>query len=99
MRLRDIAYSRSGDKGNISNVSVIAYDHADWDVLRSRVTVPLVAELFADIVEGPIRRYELPRLAALNFVMEGALDGGVSLSLRADPWGKSFESLILMAEL
>jgi len=93
--LREIAFSRSGDKGDTVNVSVIPYMSADWDLVRDQVTVDAVRGLFDGLVTGNITRYELPGTFALNFVMEGALAGGVSMSLRVDGHGKSFQSLIL----
>ncbi|HEV7679623.1 MAG TPA: hypothetical protein VGQ42_13745 [Candidatus Dormibacteraeota bacterium] len=95
MKLREIAYSRSGDKGDISNVCLFAYDDANWELLRARVTVDAVREKFGTLVKGDINRYELPGVRGLNFVMTQALGGGVSISLRTDPHGKSFQSLIL----
>jgi hypothetical protein len=95
MKLREIAYSRSGDKGDISNVCVFAYDDANWDLLREKVTVDAVRDKFGSLVKGDISRYELPGTRGLNFVMQQALAGGVSISLRTDPHGKSFQSLIL----
>tara|TARA_Y100000590_G_C14979727_1_gene735771 strand:- start:145 stop:453 length:309 start_codon:yes stop_codon:yes gene_type:complete len=99
MKLREIAYSRSGDKGDISNVCLFVYDDADWDVLREQVTVEKVRDLFGPLVKGNIVRYELPGTKGLNFVMTEALAGGVSRSLRADPHGKAFQSLILDLEV
>jgi hypothetical protein len=93
--LREIAFSRSGDKGDIANVNVIPYDAKDWDLIREHVTVAAVTEIFAGIVTGPIVRYELPGTHALNFVMHGALNGGIASSLRVDGHGKSLQSLIL----
>lgn len=97
--LRAIAYSRSGDKGNISNVSVIAHEAKDWDLIRDQVTVEAVARIYAGLYDGKITRYELPGTRALNFVIEGALAGGVSVSLRVDPHGKSMQSLVLGLEI
>jgi hypothetical protein len=93
--LREIAFSRSGDKGDIINVSLIPYRPEDWELIKREVTVELVRKLYAGLVKGEITRYELPGTHALNFVMEGALAGGVSTSLRVDGHGKSFQSLIL----
>jgi len=95
MKLRDIAYSRSGDKGDISNICIFAYDDAHWDVLCEQVTVDAVRDKFGPLVKGDIVRYELPGTKGLNFVMTEALAGGVSRSLRADPHGKSYQSLVL----
>jgi len=97
--LREIAFSRSGDKGDTINVSVIAYDKKHWNLIRQEVTTDVVRRLYAGLVTGEIIRYELPGTHALNFVMKGALAGGVSMSLRVDGHGKSFQSLILEAEV
>ncbi len=95
MKLREFAYSRSGDKGDISNLCVFVYDDKDWDLLRRELTVERVRKKFGDLVRGDITRYELPGTKGLNFVMTAALGGGVSRSLRADPHGKAYQSLIL----
>ena len=99
MILRDLAHSRTGDKGDISNVSIIAYDPADYDFLRTEVTVERVRAQLAGIVRGDILRYELPLIGALNFVMHGALGGGVTRSLALDSHGKSLGGLILALAL
>ncbi|MGV9867431.1 AtuA-related protein [Rhodococcus koreensis] len=93
--LRDIAYSRSGDKANISNLTVIPIDPADFDYLLERLTADAVADRFAGLTTGAVTRYVLPKLPALNFVLEEALDSGVSTSLRLDPHGKSYQSILL----
>ena len=93
--LREIAHARSGDKGDTSNVGVIAYDEADYPILLEQVTVERVAALYGDLVRGGVRRYELPNIGALNFVMVHALQGGVTTSLALDPHGKTRSSLIL----
>ena len=98
-RVYDLAHGRGGDKGNTSNISVIALDPASWDTLRTRLTTERVARAFAHITAGPIRRYELPKLHALNFVIEGALGGGVTRSLAQDMHGKSLSSLMLGIDL
>jgi hypothetical protein len=98
MKLREIACSRSGDKGEMNNICVFVYDDADWEFLQERLTVDLVAERFGPLVRGSITRYELPNLHGLNFVMEKALEG-VALSLRSDAGGKTRQSLILDVEL
>jgi hypothetical protein len=95
MKLRDIAVSRSGDKGNISNVGVVPIDENDYDILLNKLTVDVVRRKFGSLVKGTIERYELPGAKCLNFVMFDALDGGVSHSLRVDPHGKAYQSLIL----
>jgi hypothetical protein len=99
MKLRDIAHSRSGDKGDISNISVIAYEPDGYAVLVERVTVERVAAHFSGIATGAVRRYEMPNIGALNFVLESALGGGVTRSLRLDAHGKSLSSLMLDLEI
>ena len=89
VKLREIAFSRSGDKGDISNVSVIPYDEKHFDLIREQVTVEKVRDTYGELVKGEIQRFELPGIKALNFVMYGALGGGVSRSLCLDVHGKS----------
>ena len=95
MKLREIAHSRTGDKGNISNISVIAYEARDYELLREQVTAARVKAHFTGIVQGEVVRYELPNLSALNFVMDQALGGGVTRSLALDEHGKSLSSALL----
>jgi hypothetical protein len=99
VKLREIAHSRTGDKGNISNISVIAYDEKDYPLLEAQLTCARVKALFADLVFGEVTRYELPNLGALNFVMHGALGGGVTRSLALDAHGKSLSSALLDLEI
>jgi hypothetical protein len=95
VRLRDIAHSRTGDKGNIANISVIAFDQRDYDRLVESVTAERVKALFAGIVEGDVVRYEMPAVGALNFVLHRALGGGVTRSLALDAHGKCLSSAVL----
>ena len=97
--LREIAHSRAGDKGNISNISVIAYNEGDYEVIKDQVTIEAVKNLYQGIVMGDIIRYELPNIGALNFVLYDALGGGVTTSLRLDQHGKSMSSLMLTLEI
>jgi hypothetical protein len=99
VKLRDIAHSRTGDKGNIANVSVIAFDERDYDRLVESVTAERVKALFVGIVEGDVVRYEMPAVGALNFVMHGALGGGVTRSLALDAHGKCLSSAVLDLEI
>ncbi|WP_114860221.1 AtuA-related protein [Azospirillum brasilense] len=99
MKLRDIAHARSGDKGNISNISVIALDETDYPFLAEHLTAQSVATHFQGIVTGTVTRYELPTLGALNFVLTGALGGGVTRSLALDAHGKALSSALLDLEL
>jgi hypothetical protein len=99
MKLRDIAHSRTGDKGDISNISVIPFDEADYQFLREHVTVERVRAHFGSIITGDVIRYELPSIGALNFVMTGALGGGVTRSLALDAHGKSLSCVLLTLDL
>lgn len=78
MKLLEIAHSRTGDKGDISNISVIAYDMKDYEFIKEKVTVELVAKVFAGYCRGTVTRYELPKIGALNFVLTKTLGGGVT---------------------
>ena len=95
MTLRDIAHARTGDKGEICNISLIAFEPRDYPLLLRTATPDRVKALFAGVVRGDVTRYELPHLGALNFVMAGALGGGVTRSLALDPHGKSLSTLLL----
>jgi hypothetical protein len=99
MKLREIAWTRSGDKGNISNVVVYAFDDADYERLREHVTVDAVRELYGPLVKGDITRYEFRGVRGLNFVMTDALEGGTSNNLLVDPHGKCYQTLMLELEL
>lgn len=99
MKLREIAHSRTGDKGNTSNISVIAYDPGYFSVLKEQVTAARVKAHFAGVVQGDVVRYELPNIAALNFVMDQTLGGGVTRSLALDAHGKSLSSALLDLEI
>ena len=93
--LREVAHAWSGDKGDTSNVGVIAYDEADYALLRDQVTAERVKALYGGLVLGNVTRYELPNIGALNFVLRRALQGGVTTSLALDPHGKTRSSLVL----
>lgn len=99
MKLGDIAHSRTGDKGDTANISVIAFEETDYGFLCEHVTAERVREHFRGIVEGEVTRYELPAIAALNFVLTHALGGGVTRSLALDAHGKSLSSALLTLEL
>ena len=93
--VRDIAHARAGDKGNTSNVSVWAFDPADYPALKSALTPERIKAAFPDLIRGPVTRYEVDHLHGLNFVMQEALEGGVNTSLNLDSHGKSWSYLIL----
>lgn len=97
--LRHVAHVRSGDKGNTSNISVIAYDEALYPVLKEQLTADRFRAFYGKAIKGAVERYEVDRLAALNFVAHGALGGGVSRSLSLDNYGKALSAAILGFEL
>ncbi|UAL09265.1 hypothetical protein [Caulobacter segnis] len=99
MKLRDLAHARSGDKGDVSNISVIAYGPDAYDRVRRALTPERVKAHLRDIVRGEVRRYDLPDLMALNFVLNGALGGGVTRSLALDAHGKCLSGLLLELDL
>ena len=95
VRLVDIAHARSGDKGDTANVGLIALRPEWYPILERHVTRDTVARHFKDVIDGPVTRYELPNLNALNFLLQGALDGGGTLSLKTDAQGKVFSTALL----
>ncbi|EAZ79732.1 AtuA-related protein [Algoriphagus machipongonensis] len=99
MKLWEIAHSRTGDKGNISNISLIVYDKSNFDLVLQKVTADKVKDWFGERVKGDVIRYELPQLGALNFVLYDALEGGVTSASTLDKHGKSMSSYLLMMEL
>ena len=98
-KLHDLAHCRAGDKGNTSTLSLIAYRAEDYPLLARCVTAEAVADHLRGIVQGTVRRYELPQLGALQFVCEHALAGGVTTSLALDAHGKSLSSALLEMEI
>jgi hypothetical protein len=98
-KLYDLAHCRAGDKGDTSILSLIAFRPEDYALLAERVTVDAVRAHLGGIVQGEIRRYELPQLGALQFVCSQALDGGVTTSLALDAHGKSLSFALLRMEL
>jgi hypothetical protein len=99
IRLREIAYARSGDKGVAANVGVIAQTAAAYDLLRRELTAERVEKFFKPLGVGTVMRFELPNLQSLNFLLPAVLDGGGSLSLRIDPQGKALGQAILEMRL
>jgi hypothetical protein len=93
--LSDLAHLRTGDKGDTSQISVIAFDPADYPLLAREVTVERILGHLSQLPVRAARRYELPALGALNFVLEGALAGGVTRSLALDAHGKSLGAQLL----
>lgn len=98
-RLADLAHARSGDKGNSADIGLFAPDRATYELLVREVTAERVAAHFRGLVSGPVRRYEVPNLLALKFVLAGALQGGAARSLRSDNLGKTLASALLRLEM
>lgn len=99
LRLYEMAHARSGDKGDASNVGLIAYDDAGYEILRREVTPERVKRHFGSVVEGEVKRYEVPNLKAVNFILGDALGGGGSGSLRTDAQGKTHGMGLLLMEV
>jgi hypothetical protein len=95
VRLLDIAHARSGDKGDTANVGLIALREEWYPLIERLVTSDAVAKHFEGSIDGPVVRFELPNLRALNFLLHGALDGGGTLSLKTDAQGKVFSTGLL----
>ena len=97
--LSRIAHARSGDKGDTANIGLIAFEDRHYATLLREVTADRVKDWLGDRVNGTVTRYELPNIRALNFVMQEALDGGGTLSLRIDAQGKTFSAALLRMEI
>lgn len=97
--LSHIAHARSGDKGDTSNVGIIAVDERRYPLLVREVTADRVKQFFGEMVKGNVERYELPNLGALNFLLHEALGGGGTLSLRIDAQGKTLGAALLGMEI
>jgi hypothetical protein len=95
IQLRDLCGARSGDKGDISDLSLFADDEAAYQAIRAEVTRERVKAHFGELVEGDVERYEAPNVLALKFVMYGALGGGAPRSLRSDNLGKTHGASLL----
>lgn len=99
MKLYELAHSRTGDKGNISIISVIPFNENDYSKLKSQLTPERIKEHMSFCVKGDVIRYECDNLPALNFVLYDALGGGVTQSLNLDRHGKSLSFYLLELEI
>ncbi len=95
VRLQDIANARAGDKGNRLNIALVCRDPKDYAALAAQVTAERVGDIFAARKPTRVVRYDLPKLAAFNFVLDDVLEGGVNASLGLDGHGKSLSFLLL----
>lgn len=99
VKLIEIAHGRSGDKGDGSNVGIIARHPDIYPFLKEKLTAEAVKEHMKHICKGAVDRYELPNIGALNFVLHQSLGGGGTVSLKLDAQGKTHASLLLRMEL
>lgn len=99
MKLKEVAHSRTGDKGEISNISLIAWKPEDYPMLKEKVTPERVKEYFKDICKGEVVRYDIDSLCAMNFVLDKTLGGGVTRSLAVDKHGKTLGMALLEMEI
>ena len=95
VQLVKLAHARSGDKGDTTNVGIIAFKDEIYPILVREVTAEKVKTHFGDMVKGSVDRFELPNLGALNFLLHGSLGGGGTLSLMTDAQGKTFSTALL----
>jgi hypothetical protein len=98
-KLIDLAHARSGDKGDTVNIGLIARKPEYYPMLVREVTVERVQRHFAGVCLGPVERFELPNLGALNFLLHQSLDGGGTIALKADPQGKTYSTALLRMEI
>src|SRR5499427_9336122 len=99
VKLVKIAHARSGDKGDTANVGLIALQPEFYPVIAEQVKADRVKKHFDGICLGPVERFELPNLGALNFLLHESLDGGGTLSLKADAQGKTYSAALLRMEI
>jgi hypothetical protein len=99
MKLYELAHSRTGDKGNLSTISVIAYVPGDYSRLVDAVSTDRVLEHFRAVGATQVERYKVPSLSALNFVIQNTLGGGVTHSLALDTHGKTLSGLMMEMEV
>lgn len=99
MKLKDIAYARSGDKGPHANIGVLAIHEKDYEKLLSYLTEERVKKYFSALNPTKVIRYPMPNLQAINLILENALDEGASLNLRIDAQGKALGQILLEMEM
>ncbi|MFC2136182.1 hypothetical protein ACFLTH_16320 [Bacteroidota bacterium] len=99
IRLIDIAHGRSGDKGDSANIGIIAYNQDGYNLIKEHLTADKVKKYFVGICNGPVERFEMPNIYALNFILHDTLGGGGTVSLKHDAQGKTLASALLKIEL
>ena len=99
VRLGEVAFARSGDKGDTANIGLIAFSDEMYPILEQQVTASRVKDHFKGICAGEVERFELPNLRALNFLLHRSLGGGGTVSLMLDAQGKTFSTALLRMEI
>jgi hypothetical protein len=99
MMLKDLAYARSGDKGDIINIGVMAFNKENYEVIRNKLTPEKIKNFFGEDVQGDVTIYEMPNLNSLEIVMRNALGGGATRTLNLDQTGKAKGQALLFMEL
>lgn len=99
IKLYEICHGRSGDKGDAANAGIIAFKKEDYELIKEKVTAEAVKKYFEGICFGPVERYEMPNINAINFVLHNTLGGGGTVSLKNDAQGKTIASALLMMEI
>lgn len=99
IQLVDIAHARSGDKGNVANIGLLAREPEYYEVLEEHVTADRVAAHFSEICHGDVKRYPMPNIDGFNFVLEESLGGGGMSSVRVDRLGKTYSGALLRMEI
>ncbi|MFN8497918.1 MAG: hypothetical protein U0641_08685 [Anaerolineae bacterium] len=98
-QLRELAFVRSGDKGDVCSVGLLAFDDDAYTLLAREVTPERIKEHFRDMVKGPVEIYPMPNINALHIVLRNALDGGATRTLRFDQTGKAMSTALLRMEI
>ncbi len=99
VKLIQLAHGRSGDKGDTANVGVIALKPEFYEILKKEVTAERVKQHFGEMVKGPVERFEMPNIGALNFLLHNALGGGGTITLKHDAQGKTLSAALLRMEI
>lgn len=99
IQLRELAYARSGDKGDVCNIGLLAFSRENYELISKYVTPERIKEHFGDMVKGAVEVYEMPNIDALEIVLRNALDGGATRTLRFDQTGKAMGTALLRMEI
>jgi len=98
-QLRELAYARSGDKGDVANIGLLAFNSENYEIIRREVTPERVKRHFGKMVKGPVEIYEMPNIEALEIILRNAIDGGATRTLRFDQTAKSMGTALLRMEI